>query len=60
MFVAVVCLANPSRAVEEEGEPADPAPELNPANCLDSRWEVDCSVPECLQYTESRLRCPFS
>jgi len=38
--VAEVDLADPGCGVEEEGEPADPGPELDPADCLDAVREV--------------------
>lgn len=58
MFVAVVRLTDPGTAVEEEGEPPDPAPELHPADCLDSWGKVDRPMPERGEDAESGLRGP--
>ena len=55
VFIAVVGLANPCRRIEQEGEPADPAPELNPADCLDAWGKVDDPTPESVEDAQSRF-----
>ena len=48
-LVPEVGLAYPGRAVKEEGEPADPGPELGPAEGLDAWREVQGCAEDLLQ-----------
>ena len=46
VLVPVVGFADPGGGVEEEWKPANPGPELVPADGLDAGWEVERVVEE--------------